>query len=70
MMSIYDNVAYGSAHRPGHKADLDEIVERCLRRAALWDEVKDKLKASRGCRCRAGSSSACASRARSPWTPR
>jgi phosphate transport system ATP-binding protein len=43
--SIYDNVAFGPrvARRKG---DLDEIVERSLRRAALWDEVKDRLKAS------------------------
>ena len=35
------------AHRPARsKAELDEVVERCLRRAALWDEVKDKLKAN------------------------
>jgi len=42
--SIYDNVAYGprlyGIHR---KADLDEIVEKSIRQAALWDEVKDKL---------------------------
>ena len=44
-MSIYDNVAAGlrlTGRRRG--ADLDEVVERSLRRAALWDEVKDKLK--------------------------
>ena len=47
-MSIYDNVAAGlrlTGHRRG--SALDEIVERSLRRAALWDEVKDKL-SSRG----------------------
>jgi phosphate transport system ATP-binding protein len=46
-MSIYDNVAAGlrvHAHRP--RAELDAIVERSLRQAALWDEVKDRLKAS------------------------
>ena len=46
-MSIYDNVAAGlrvHARRP--KAELDAIVERSLRQAALWDEVKDRLKAS------------------------
>jgi phosphate transport system ATP-binding protein len=43
--SIYDNVAFGPRLN-GHKRDLDEIVERSLRAAALWDEVKDKLKAS------------------------
>jgi phosphate transport system ATP-binding protein len=44
-MSIYDNVAAGlrlTGRRRG--ADLDEVVERSLKRAALWDEVKDKLK--------------------------
>ncbi|CAN5704440.1 phosphate ABC transporter ATP-binding protein PstB [soil metagenome] len=43
--SIYDNVAYGPKVA-GIKGDMDEIVERSLRRAALWDEVKDRLKAS------------------------
>ena len=45
--SIYDNIAYGP--RIGgtkKKSELDEIVERSLQRAALWDEVKDRLKAS------------------------
>ncbi|MGY2715725.1 phosphate ABC transporter ATP-binding protein PstB [Thermostichus sp. MS-CIW-37] len=41
--SIYDNVAYGPRVL-GMKVDLDEVVETSLRRAALWDEVKDKLK--------------------------
>ncbi|MES2341963.1 MAG: phosphate ABC transporter ATP-binding protein PstB [Pseudomonadota bacterium] len=46
-MSIYDNVAFGVRlyHRKG-RAEMDEVVESALRRAALWDEVKDKLKAS------------------------
>ncbi len=44
-MSIYDNVAYGPrAHGIKKKSELDEIVERSLRQAALWDEVKDRLK--------------------------
>ena len=44
-MSIYDNVAAGLRLTGRRKsADLDEVVERSLRRAALWDEVKDKLK--------------------------
>jgi phosphate transport system ATP-binding protein len=43
--SIYDNVAFGPRIL-GLKAGLDERVERALRRAALWDEVKDRLKAS------------------------
>jgi phosphate transport system ATP-binding protein len=43
-MSIYDNVAFGvRLHSNRSKAELDEIVERSIRRAALWDEVKDKL---------------------------
>ena len=44
-LSIYDNVALAPrlASRRS-KSELDEIVERCLRRAALWDEVKDRLK--------------------------
>jgi phosphate transport system ATP-binding protein len=41
--SIYDNVAYGP-RVTGQRKGLDEVVERALRRAALWDEVKDKLK--------------------------
>ncbi len=41
--SIYENVAFG-ARVQGRKGDTDEIVERALRRAALWDEVKDRLK--------------------------
>ena len=44
-MSIYDNIAYGPrVHGIKKKKDLDVIVERSLRGAALWDEVKDKLK--------------------------
>lgn len=44
-MSIYDNVAYGPRiHGIKKKAQLDEIVERSLRQAAIWDEVKDRLK--------------------------
>ena len=45
--SIYDNVAYGPRINGEHKKrNLDEIVERSLRQAALWDEVKDRLKKS------------------------
>ncbi len=40
--SIYENVAWG-ARINGYRGDLDELVERALRQAALWDEVKDKL---------------------------
>lgn len=44
-MSIYDNIAYGPrTHGIGGKVKLDEIVERALRDAAIWDEVKDRLK--------------------------
>ncbi len=43
--SIYDNIAYG-ARVNNYSGDLDELVETSLRRAALWDEVKDKLKES------------------------
>jgi phosphate transport system ATP-binding protein len=45
--SIYDNVAYGPRiNGQRNRSQLDEIVERSLRQAALWDEVKDRLKAS------------------------
>ena len=44
-MSIYDNVAYGPrTHGITNRVELDEIVERALRAAAIWDEVKDRLK--------------------------
>ncbi len=46
-MSIYDNIAYGPrTHGVRGKLRLDEIVERSLRQASLWDEVKDNLKKS------------------------
>ena len=46
-MSIYDNVAYGPRGMGiKSRSELDDLVEESLRRAALWDEVKDKLKAS------------------------
>lgn len=46
-MSIYDNIAFGPrTHGIRSKAALDEIVERSLRGAAIWDEVKDRLKKS------------------------
>ena len=46
-MSIYDNIAYGPrTHGIRSKAQLDEIVERSLRGAAIWDETKDRLKKS------------------------
>ncbi|MBD1914134.1 phosphate ABC transporter ATP-binding protein [Leptolyngbya sp. FACHB-16] len=43
--SIYENIAFG-ARINGYKGNMDDLVERALRGAALWDEVKDKLKAS------------------------
>ena len=44
-MSIYDNIAYGPrTHGIRNKAELDDIVEKSLRGAAIWDEVKDRLK--------------------------
>ncbi|MGI6077871.1 MAG: phosphate ABC transporter ATP-binding protein PstB [Fastidiosipilaceae bacterium] len=46
-MSVYDNIAYGPrTHGIKNRSKLDEIVEKSLRRAALWDEVKDRLKKS------------------------
>ncbi|MBC8063207.1 MAG: phosphate ABC transporter ATP-binding protein [Chlorobia bacterium] len=46
-MSIYDNVTYGpKIHGIKDKSKLDHVVEDCLKKAALWDEVKDKLKQS------------------------
>ncbi len=46
-MSVYDNIAYGPrTHGIRNKAKLDEIVEKSLRDAAIWDEVKDRLKKS------------------------
>lgn len=46
-MSIYDNIAYGPrTHGIKSKTQLDEIVEKSLRDAAIWDEVKDRLKKS------------------------
>ena len=46
-MSVYDNIAYGPrTHGIRKKAQLDEIVERSLRQAAIWEELKDRLKKS------------------------
>ena len=46
-MSVYDNIAYGPrTHGVTRRAQLDEIVERSLRSAAIWDELKDRLKKS------------------------
>lgn len=46
-MSVYDNIAYGPrTHGIRRKKELDEIVERSLKNAAIWDELKDRLKKS------------------------
>ena len=46
-MSIYDNIAYGPrTHGVANKKELDDIVEQALQDAAIWDEVKDRLKKS------------------------
>ena len=46
-MSVYDNIAYGPrTHGIHSKAQLDDIVEKSLRDAAIWDELKDRLKKS------------------------
>src|SRR5690606_38537807 len=61
-MSIYDNIAFGvRLFERLSKGEMDERVEWALSKAALWNEVKDKLNQS-GTACRAASSSACASR--------
>ena len=44
--SIYDNIAYGPRIAGKKKSEMDDIVEKSLRQAALWDEVKDRLSAS------------------------
>ena len=69
--SIYENVAYGPRIHglAAGKADLDAIVEKSLRRAGLWDEVKDRL-AEAAPRCPAASSSGCASPAPSRSAPK
>jgi phosphate transport system ATP-binding protein len=64
--SIYDNVAFGP-RIAGYRGKMDALVEQSLRRAAIWDEVKDKLKQpGTALACRAASSSVSASRGRSP----
>ena len=53
-MSIYDNIAYGPmTHGIHSKAKLDDIVEKSLRDAAIWDECKDRLKKKRSWHVRA-----------------
>jgi phosphate transport system ATP-binding protein len=66
--SVYDNVAFGPRIN-GYRGDLDELVETSLRRAALWDEVKDRLRES-SATLSGGSSSACASPGPWPWSRR
>ncbi len=69
-MSIYDNIAYGPrTHGIRSKARLDELVERSLRGAAIWDEVKDRLKKN-ALAFPAASSSACVSHGRWRWSRR
>ncbi len=69
-MSIYDNIAYGPrTHGIHNKAQLDEIVERSLRGAAIWDEVKDRLNKS-ALGMSAASSSVFASHAPWLWSPK
>ena len=69
-MSIYDNIAYGPrTHGVTNKAQLDEIVEKSLRGASIWDEVKDRLKKTPWA-CPAVSSSVCALPEHWPLNPR
>ena len=68
-MSIFDNVAAGLKLAGTRGVDIHERVERSLRGAGLWEEVKDRL-ASPASASPAASSSACASPARSPSSPR
>ena len=69
--SIYDNVAYGPRLAGVKKrAELDDIVERSLRGAALWDEVQGPAQDARRSACPAVSSSGCASPGRSPSSRR
>ena len=61
-MSIYDNIAYGPrTHGIHSKAKLDDIVEKSLRDAAIWDECKDRLKKRRSWHVQADSSRDCVS---------
>ncbi len=70
-MSIYDNVISGlKLNGFRNRRVLDETVERSLKQAALWEEVKDDLKKKSGAASPADSSSACASRAPWPSTPK
>ena len=69
-MSVYDNVAFGPrTHGVRDRQELDRIVEKSLRQAAIWDELKDRLKKNAWA-FRVASSSACALRAPWPLSPR
>ena len=58
-MSVYDNIAFGPrTHGIRSKVKLDSIVEESLRAAAIWDELKDRLKKKALLNCPAASSSA------------
>ena len=68
--SIYDNIAFGARiNGVTDRTKLDEVVEKSLRAAALWDEVKDRLRNS-ALACPAASNSGCVSPARSRSNPR
>ena len=75
-MSIYDNVAYGpKTHGVRGKKELDDIVEKSLKQAALWDEVKDKKKKSAMALSGGQQQRLCIARqthraATAPWVPR
>ena len=67
--SIFENVAYGPRILGvSNRSDLEGIVERSLRSAALWDEVHDRLQESARSACPAASSSVSASRGPSRWS--
>ena len=69
-MSIYDNVVYGPrTYGIRKKSELDDIAEQSLRDAAIWDEVRDRLKETRS-GFRAGSSRGCVSHGRLPQSRR
>jgi phosphate transport system ATP-binding protein len=66
--SIYENIAYGPRIHglARNKSELDDIVENSLKKAGLWEEVKERLALNQGPGFPAASSSGCASRGRSP----
>ena len=69
-MTISENVLSGLRLCGIKTDDADGLVEDCLTRAGLWNEVKNRLESRPAARSRAASSSACASRVRWRWTPR